>query len=263
MKKDISRFATEDRPLHCSGLGTLLKCPWRAAMQFLYEDQDVGSEAGDTGSATHVAVAELHRGKEVADCIAAMKDRLGKYPKADLQEAAALFLSYAADTRNRGAEVVLIEKEVAFQISPAEEDKTQAPIQVVGTLDQVRKVNGIYKLFDLKTSKKDGVDLLNQHVFQIAAYCIGASIFLNTKVQPGALICPRKYKTKDPSTAPVFYHFTWTFDDIEQILYGVRHAVAKIRAGEYWHVPGDYCTWCPAKTPDFCLPKLKQCLCEK
>lgn len=259
--KDLTRFGTEDQPLHPSGLGTVVKCPWRAAMEYLATgEESEGGAAADTGSAAHKAIAAFHKGKGQAASLEVMQAHRADYPSADLQEAAGLFLCYAADSRNATADVVLVEEPIQFSISPAPEDKTQAPIQVIGTLDQVRRENGQHYLHDVKTSKLDGLELLNQHVFQIAAYCVGASLKLGVKVNPGSLILPRKYRGKDPNSAPVFWHFAWKFEDIEQILAAVRHSVANIRNGNLYHVPGPYCTWCSARSPDLCLPRLQTVL---
>lgn len=255
--KDLAKFGTEDHPLHCSGLMAVVRCPWRTVMSYLFESDDEGGVAGDTGSAMHKAAAAMHRGKDAAASLEVMQGRLSEYPKADLQDAAAMFLSYTLDDRNRTAELLLVEEKVAFQIAAAENDPTGAPIQVVGTLDQVRLERNTRKLWDIKTSKKDPLSLLRKHQMQLAAYCIGATIRLGQTVQPGGIICPRRYKAGSPSTSPVFYHAAWTFEDIEHILMPVRLVVASIRAGKLYHVPNEDCDWCIGRSPDLCLPKLK------
>lgn len=259
--KDLAMFGTEAYPVHPSAMRNLVLCPWRAAMEYLHPVQDEGGQAGDTGSATHAAVHAFHKGLGLAACLEAMGARVREYPKADMTDAAGLFLAYARDHRNVDARVLLAEHPVSFTIAPAAHDPTQAPIQVEGTLDQVRD-DGPYgpRLYDLKTSKKDPHEVLLHSVFQIAAYCVGASIALNRVVQPGALIMPRRYKS-DGSGA-VFHFFAWTFDDVPQILEGVRNAVADIRAGRIHHVPSADCVWCPARTPDVCLPKLRRTMLE-
>lgn len=254
--KDLTKFAT-DVPLHCSGLMALVRCPWRAVMHYLYDPEDEGGVAGDTGSAMHKAAAAMHRGKDAAASLEVMQGMVHEYPRADLQDAAAMFLSYTADDRNRTAESLLVEEKIAFQIAAAEDDPTGAPIQVVGTLDQVRLTDGVPHLWDIKTSKKDPLLLLRKHQMQLAAYCVGATIRLGRTVQPGGVLCPRRYKSSSPSTSPVFYHAAWTFDDIEQILLPVRRIVAEIRRGVVWHTPNEDCDWCIGRSPDLCLPKLK------
>lgn len=258
--KDLSLFATDVLPLHPSGLATLMTCPWRSAMEFLaFGEEGEAGPAADTGSAVHAAAHSFHKGKGIAAALEEMRAQQARYPRANLQDAAAMFLAYATDPRNSQASVVLSEEPIRFQIAPAPEDHTQAPIQVIGTLDQVREVEGQLFLWDLKTSKRDGVGLLNHHLYQAAAYCVGASVKLNRQVNPGGLILTRKY-TKDVASSPVFWPFTWKFRDIEQILRGVRHTVARVRAGDIWHRPTDDCMWCRMRTPDLCLPKLQETL---
>lgn len=260
MPKDLSKFATTDRPLHPSGLQVLVSCPWRSVMRFLSDAGDEeGGEAADTGSAVHRAVEAFHKERRaVADCIEVMRADVHIYPKADLMDAAQLFLMYATDPRNIDAEVVLCEEPISFRISPAPEDPTGAPIEVEGTVDQVRRhVDNRFKVWDIKTSKKDPTMVRINSTMQGAAYCIGASIKLGETVHPGGIIMPRLYKGQPE--APVFRDFLFRFEDIEQILRSVRHVVARIRSGDVWHVPTSAnCEWCHAKTPDICLPRMKR-----
>jgi hypothetical protein len=227
-------------------------------MQFLFDPSEATGPAGDTGSAVHAAAAAFHGGGGVADALAQMQARVGEYPKADLADAAALFLRYAADSRNRDIEFLCIEQPIKFSIEAAPEDPTGARIQVVGRVDQVRLLDGRAKLWDLKTSKFDPDDVRYAAVFQAALYCIGASYLLNREVHPGGLILPRQYR--QDGTGPAFRHFAWSFKDIPDILMPIRRAVAAVRAGNLQHVPNKDCRWCHAKTPDLCLPKLQETL---
>lgn len=227
-------------------------------MHHLFTSSDEGGPAGDTGSAMHKAAEFFHKGKEVAECIDIMKEELPKYPAADLVDAAGMFLSYAADPRNRNAKIILVEQAIRFSIAPSPEDHTQKAIEVIGTLDQVREEpDGLYNV-DIKTSKKDPELVKNEATFQQAAYCIGASIFLGKRVKSAKILMPRLYAGKDPSTAPVQRFYPWKFEDIEDILYALRVQVANIRAGRIYHVPNKDCMWCPAKTPDICFPELQK-----
>jgi len=257
--KDLKRFATEDYPLHPSALRVLLECPWRIVMEYLYSPTDESGSAADTGSAVHAAAHALHTGKEVAECLGIMKDKLADYPRADLLDAADLFLKYAADTRNRRAKVILSEQKISFTIAAAPEDPTGEPLTIVGRLDQVREADGELRVYDLKTSKLDPMQLLHSHTYQMAAYCVGASTFLKRIVNPGALILVRRYKASDHDNALVFWHYPWKLKDCEQILDVFRHRVAEIRRGTLYHNPSDgMCRWCHQRTPDICFPKLQQ-----
>lgn len=227
---------------------------------YLYTSEDEGGAAGDTGSATHVAVREYHRGRSLTQSLATMGEERTKYPQADLQDAAAMFLHYATDPRNATAEVLLTEEKISFQIAAAAEDPTGEPIAINGTLDQVRRVDGVLRVYDLKTSRKEPYSILSQTTFQMAAYVVGACYKLGENVQPGALIMPRKYRPGSIPSSPVFWHYSWMLKDIEHILDGVRHVVASIRRGHLWHVPNENCIWCPQKSPDLCLPRLQETL---
>lgn len=231
-------------------------------MKFLATPDDDSGQAADTGSAMHRAAQAMHKKESIAASLKAMQEDKAKYPLADLNDAAAMFLNYASDPRNSTADFVCVEQAIAFDIAPAKDDPTQAPIKVIGTLDQVRRKDGKLFLWDIKTSKKDGPTLLSNHIFQAAAYCIGASILLNAPVHPGGLILPRKYKAGAVATSPAFWHFAWSFDDIEQILEPIRHKVSLIRRGLVTHMPNEGCNWCPGRSPDLCLPKLRRTLRE-
>ena len=256
----LELFGTEHYPIHPSGIRRLATCVWEAASMFLSEVAgDEGGVAGDTGSAFHAAMAAFHKGKGVTESIKAMKEQLAKFPQADLQDASGLFLMYATDSRNKGAEVCLVEEPIVYTIQAAPEDHTQAPITIIGTLDQVRRgVGPRPRVFDAKTTKKGGRYAQRQSVFQMAAYCAAASIRLGEPVDPGALILPRLYKPD--GSGPVFWYYPWTFEDVPQILAVLRHRVADIRAGRLWHMPTDNCDWCHFKTEDICLPRLQKTL---
>jgi PD-(D/E)XK nuclease superfamily len=260
--KDLALFGTKEWPLHPSGMRGIVVCPWRAVMRFLAEGgPEESGQAADTGSAMHKAAAAFHKGGDQADSIQVMRDHSTEYPLADLVEAAQLFLDYSRDDRNRTANVVLCEERVDFSIAPAAEDKTQARIEVEATTDQVRFDGYRHKAWDIKTSKRDPTELLAESWFQMAGYCIGASVKLSMLqgktviVEPGGIITPRRYKD-DPSTSKVFHHHNFKFDWVEQLLLPVRKTVAAIRNGEVWHVPNADCRWCHQKTPDVCFPKL-------
>lgn len=262
--RDLSKFGTDEFPLHSSGLKALVRCPWEVVMKFLSEPGEDHGVAGNTGSAMHVAAAEFHRGKEIAACLESMATGIDRYPLANLQEAAEMFLHYSTDPRNAGAEFgqfdgrPVIEEKLEFFIDPAPEDPTRQKIKIVGTGDQVRRENGRLKYWDIKTSKLDPMEIRDDTLYQAAAYCVGLTFKLGEPVHPGGVICPRRYKPGAAESSPVFWHFPWTLEDTGQILKGVRHMVALIRQGHLWHIPGRHCTWCPAKTPDLCLPQLVQ-----
>lgn len=267
--RDLRTFGTADNPLHASALPELVRCSWKMALMFIWAPTDESSEAADTGSATHVAVAHWHRDKNLAAAVKAMREASeARFRQANLDEAVAMFLLYARDKRNTEAKILedkhgnpLLEYPVNFTIQPAPDDPTQAPIAIVGTLDQVREAPDTRPhVWDLKTGKRPGWDQLNAHLYQQAAYAIGASIVLERPVTMGGLITPRHYKMNAlPETCPagIFWHYPHKFDDLEFLLNTLRRIVANIRSGEVTVNPGDYCRYCPAHGTEECVPLLR------
>lgn len=259
-------FGDEEHPLHASSIPTMIKCTWSAALMFIFDTEYESSEAADTGSACHVAVAEWHRRKDIKAAVEAMRDSANRYPQANLQEAAALFLLYQEDPRNKEAEIavdakgeLLIERKITVRLPPAENDPTQKEIVIIGTMDQVRiGVDTRPKVWDLKTSKRPGWDLMNAHIYQLGAYALGASFELKKQVGLGGLICPRHYKNSPPAAAPsgVFWPYPNRFNDLEHIVRGIQNAVALIRGGQVMVSPSDQCKYCNGKGTEECLPLL-------
>jgi len=241
-------------PVHPSQMGDLVQCPLRIGLMHMFGDADEGGAAADTGSAMHKAAAAIHTGKGVAEALEEMQKHLAEYPKADLTDAAGLFLKYANETRNKDAALSfpLVEKTIRFSIDPAPEDPTGEKIIVEGTVDQVRLLSweGRHRAWDIKTSKKEPAYIRDMSMFQLASYCIGASLELGVKVEPGGVITPRH-----PN---MWWPVSWKFEDIQQILLPVRRNVAALRAKQLWHVPNDGCRWCDMRSPDVCLPKLQE-----
>ena len=54
-------FADNDNPIRCSKLADIVKCSMRVFMLGFNAEDDEGPEAAQTGSLTHVGVAEFHR----------------------------------------------------------------------------------------------------------------------------------------------------------------------------------------------------------
>jgi hypothetical protein len=253
------RFAAQDGYiLHPSIMRSLLLCSWTVAARSIMKlAPEEGGVAGDTGSAVHAAAAAFHRGSSVMEALAAMAARKAEFPLADMGDAAAMFVQYAADVRNSGAQMALVEEPIAFDIAPADGDPTGMPIHVEGRVDQVRRhADGVVRTWDIKSSKKDPLDVLHSSTLQMAAYTVGASIKLGIDVQPGGIIAVRRYRG-DPSHSQVFYSHAWTLADCEHILEPVRRAVADVRRGRVHHLPGELCKYCHLRSPDVCLPKLK------
>lgn len=257
----LTSFATPEFPLHPSGMRQVLECPWRKAMEHMFYGPDGEGDSGapaDTGSAMHAAAAAFHRGSSQSESLASMQERSAEYPKGDLTDAAGLFLAYANDPRCARVTPaaypdggVFIEREITFSIAPHPTDPTGAPIAVLGTVDQV-VVDDVGRLYvrDIKTTRHKPADKIAEYELQIAAYCVGVAMKLGKPVHAAQLIFPRH---------KCFVHqYEWSFDDVEHILEGVRLGVARIRAGELYHVRNSNCQWCPMKTPAMCMPALKE-----
>jgi hypothetical protein len=263
-KIPLTEFATAAHPLRCSSLPKLMQCNWRAVMLFNQECEDSSGAKADTGSAVHKAAESWHaQGLTVAGAIKEMGANLPRYPLADLADAEAQFLAYALDPRNQSAKIVVCEKQIAFTLPPSPADPTGQGIHVIGTLDQIREESdGTLKLHDIKTSAWPGYQILCEHAYQIAAYCIGASDLLGRPVHPGSVIMTRGYLKKgvDPRKEPggIFWRYAWDLDRCRTLIAGVADIVALIRGGTVWAAPGGYCQWCPMKGPEFCLDHLHE-----
>ncbi len=248
----LKDFATSKYPLRASRLPALVECAWRQAFMFLGLLSDSSGPAADTGSATHEAVKEWHRGSGIEPSVTAMRGRIQLYPSADLADAEAMFRLYTKDERNKTAKLRFVEEKVEFQLPAV--DPAQEAIHVIGTLDQVREQpDGLY-LYDVKTTKKDGWSIMLHHTMQVAAYCIGAAKKLGQPVHPGALILTRKYKGSKPPWPGVFFHYPFRYEDCLQVLDSVRAAVHNVRAGLAGIGPGEWCSHCPAGGIDRCVP---------
>jgi len=218
--------------------------------------EDVGDKsAADTGSAMHRAAEALHKeGASQAQAIEIMAANKHLYPLADLAEAAKLFLGYTA-CKQLGT-VVKCEEKFTFTISPAPEDHTKEAIVVEGELDQIRRhEDNKLRLWDIKTSKRQPLEVMRDSMHQVALYCIGGTILMGEKVLPGGVIMPRQKN--------MFIPFSWTWDDIEELVNPIRRTVAAIRAGKVDAVPNAAnCKWCVANGPELCLPRKRRTLKE-
>lgn len=250
-------FGTDKYPLRCSSLYVLMGCPLSAVLQAEGEERESG-EAADTGNLVHLA-ASLFHGKANGDARLAMELMLGmkdRYPLGNVDDAALHFLHYSKDERNRKAKVVLNEEKIRFQIPAAENDPTQAPITVMGTLDQVRELDdGRLVLVDIKTGKAIwGKQMVTHYALQLAAYMVGATQLLKRDVEQAVIIRTADYI----GSGPVFWWPAWGLPHARAMLYGLRQTVAQIRSGNVWIAPGAPCRFCPAGHPGDCVPRLTQ-----
>lgn len=219
-------------------------------------EKDIGV-AADTGSAAHKAIALWHtiaRGN-IDAALVGMVQALQEYPKADLEDAEKLFRSYSSDRANQTARIVAIEQKVTFTISPSESDPTGKPIVIMGTFDQIRDDRDVWKLWDYKTGKPDGDDMVDDHTLQLAAYCYGATQHFKRIVEPGGIIRGRGYTSR---SGKVFFGVRWSYSHVSVLLDSLRETVAMIRRGNVFPVQGKYCWYCPHGGPENCIPALVQ-----
>lgn len=262
-RNDPRSYGTEDRPLRCSALDSLVRCHGRALLFHIGLITDESGAAADTGSATHAAVEHWHANGDLQEALDHVKRNLPKFPRADLDEVRLHFTPYTKDPRNQPGRARLIANElkVQFTLDPSENDPTGLPIHVTGTLDQIRRgPDGRAYLWDLKTGSPTGYAMVHKHAFQLAAYCLGAAAAIGETVHPGGIIRSRGWRTRgcDPTTAPggVFFHATFAVEHIPFMLDRVRESVAAIRSGDLTVGPGDDCEWCPAGGLQGCVPQL-------
>jgi hypothetical protein len=260
--RDPKLFGTESYPLRASALPNLVICPMRAFLQFQGLLDDAGSGAAEMGTLVHEIIANWHtNGNNKEAAVAAVGDWRSKFPlvaaAGRYDEALAHAEGYCADPRNQ-ARPVLIEQLVRIALPPHETDPTGQAVVLQGTLDQVRETPHGLKVFDVKTGRTEGVQMLDLYAYQIAAYCVMATELLGESVAPGALIRTAGYlhKTADgPEPLGVMFPIPWNLDDCREMLDGVRLIVANIRRGEVNFGPGYHCaSTCPARGLQRCLP---------
>lgn len=271
----------KDHPIRCSKLQKLIQCTMR---EFLIEALEIevdgeGGPSAQTGSLTHKGVDAFHREmKDLAarkkaawEAIAANRD---KFPLADIDEVRYFITPYMDDPRNINAKIwkhkapvrnedksfqydakqriilkeqLMIEYPVEFTLPPHELDQTESLIHIWGTFDQIRDINGVPTVHDLKTGKISGFQMQHDYAVQMAAYTYGARELGIKACQPGPYIRPMGYRAKDakdiPSPEGVFISsFRW--GHVSYLLDTLRLAVAMYRNGEVNFGLGSHCTYC-------------------
>lgn len=208
------------------------------------------SPAADTGSAAHHVVNLYHKGVRVDDAIADMRSSVSLFPLADLDEAEELFRLYTRDPRNTPEACIQTETQIEFTLDPHPCDETEEQIYFKGTTDQIRGTKDSLEVWDYKTGKGEGLEILNEHMLQLAGYSKGVETLLKIPVHDSGIIRARGYNRRDgakPEEAPtkVFYHSCMTREQRDVLLLRVAHIVAGIRSGLPLFGPGPYCYHCP------------------
>jgi hypothetical protein len=250
-----------DHPIRPSKSARYGECSIREFLKMIDDDlNDEGGPAAQTGSLTHEGVAAFHKElnnnlKEKAawDAISRFRD---KFPLADTNECRLFLEPYMRDPRNVYAvfeqikSEPLIEYGVKFSLAPHELDKTGQPIHFEGTLDQVRNINGVPTVYDLKTGKPSGWDMIHEYTFQQCCYVYGArqlgGVLAATSSSP-VIIRNHGYRTRENkgiSPDGVMWPIPITEKGLEWMLETIRFDVAMFRNGYANFRPGKYCTFC-------------------
>lgn len=257
------KFATPEFPLRVSKLPMLIKCPMRIALDILTPVQDESGEnrspASDTGTAAHYGINILHTmGVNADEAVREMKTAKSLlFPNANEEEAETFVRAYARDPRNANTCIQDCEKTIFFEIDPHPLDKTKQPIFIQGTIDQIRKTDAGYEVWDYKTGKDEGIVILYEHFLQLAGYTVGLQKTLGYPVVGSGIIRARGYGKRgalEPEQQPggVFFHSCLTNELAWLYLYRVRLVVAMIRRGYPLFGPGLHCVHCPYEGPSVC-----------
>lgn len=267
MRRDPRTFATAAFPLRASSIPDLVLCPMKRFLLFQGELHDSGNTSAEVGTMVHSIVASWHRsGFDEDGAIAFETEWEVRYPlvcsAGKYKHVLEHVSGYCGDPRNK-VRPVLLEHPVSVELPAHETDPTGQSVVVQGTLDQVRETTEGLRLYDLKTGRTEGAQMLNLYAYQVAAYCIMATELLGEPVNPGALIRSSGYLGRnlfvEPEPPGVFFHLPWNLDDCRDLLDSVRLAVANIRRGEVTFVPGYHCaTTCPARGLQRCLSMWKK-----
>jgi hypothetical protein len=237
-----------------------------------YSDRDESGPAADTGSAVHMAANAFHSLKSKAKgnarlSVGVMRAALSEYPLADLDAAEKTFLRYSEDERNKEAEIVLCEGKVNCTLPPWKDDPTQEEIYLIGTLDQIRRVDGRLVCCDIKNGQRlDGFEMIHSHALQLAAYQLAASKLIGERVDRACIIRTQDYvrqgkRGKALQDGPVFWNCPWSLSQAVTMLDSVRRVVASVRRGGVYAAPNEGCRWCIGIGE--CLPKLEALNLEK
>ncbi|HYE93937.1 MAG TPA: PD-(D/E)XK nuclease family protein [Terriglobales bacterium] len=240
-----------------SSLPGIGQCPGFALLRTA---EDGSSAAADNGSAAGRIIELWHRAGEHATAFeeaaqTAMREASEKFPRADMDQARTWALQYANDPRNKGVVVAdLCEREVRLSLPCAPEDPTGQPIELVGHVDQIRRVRGQLRVWDTKSGKPGGLELLYSATLQIAAYALASTATLGEPVLPGGVIRLRAWDTKRAQTeqANAFFEAPWTLDECRGLLDSSAFDIGLLRQGIIPLRPGTHCQWCPGGAPNLC-----------
>lgn len=257
---DLSSFGGPSRPLRPSRVAKLVSCGMQVVLD--QHSEEAGGKAAQTGNLVHDAAEWYHKTTgaqeaRVAAGLAALEAARVQFPDGDNEKARKIFGQYTQDKKNQDAEVVWCEQQVTLTLAPAPGDPTGEPIIIRGTLDQIRLLNDLYTVWDIKTGEYyTAPDSVTEYAIQQAVYTLAARETLDARITPGGLIYTPSYSKRGNPSAHI--PLGLTVDQCWAIVSVVPAIVAEIRRGRPPTRPSvDGCKFCPFKTFPNCLKTFK------
>lgn len=247
-----------------SSLSNLSQCPgFHVLRSGPKTEGGSGSAAADSGSAVGRLIELWHNGGEGADAFEQAVyqtsiERDAKFAAADMDLVKSWALAYVADPRNRG---VVVKGSCEMDVSvtlPADPDDPGGPITFPGHIDQLRRdSHGTLRLWDIKSGKPEGREMLKSYAWQLACYAAAVEATLHEPCLVGGIIRLRGYIRERggpvaPAEANVHYHAVWTREEHLAMLETPVWLIGHIRRGVVPLMPGTHCNWCPGKDPGAC-----------
>lgn len=266
-KKNRRRISSLPKVAACPAFGVL-----RAA------SADTAGAAAHSGSAVGRLIELWHRsGEDNADfdsLVAQVRTEVpNRWPLARMDDVLRWALSYCGDPRNSGTVLVdSLEREVEYSLPAAGElypygsgTNPPKPLLLRGHLDQVRRESdGVLRVWDVKSGRPDGIDMLYDYALQLAAYAVAATESYGEPVLPGGIIRLRGYHKGRRSQwdgldeAPAFFHAPWTLEQARGMLDTIAAHHALLARGVILRQPGSHCSYCPGESPALCGEKLAE-----
>lgn len=255
-------IGSPSNPLSISSLNSMALC------NGLWILDDRGSSAAaDTGTALGRCVELWHRDGEPKDAdpiVASVKLEAPvasrPFTLARWEEVEKMFRGYYQDPRNAGVvETWSLERPVRLELPAHESDSTQQPIHFLGHLDQVRRVGESLEVWDLKSGKADGLDMVNNYAFQLALYTLALATEY-PRVRVGGIIRSRGYICRGkPEPGQHNTHFCQpiNLDVCRTLASRIAFMVARMRDRRVDLSPGSHCSFCSAGGLSSCIPRLR------
>lgn len=229
----------------------------------LQTTREGSSAAADSGIAVGRAIQLWH---ELGEDPLALDEALrrteaeshARCPLADWTDVRAWATGYAADTRNGGHVASDFELEVRFPLGR---------FVLVGHVDQIRRTpEAGARVWDVKSGKAGGREMLFDYAWQLAAYALACTETLGEPVLPGGLLRVRGYAwntrcqwNRDaPSTAPVQFATPWSLAHCREMMDDAEALLELIDAGTVIRTPGEACRYCPGEAPHLCRRLLEE-----